>query len=319
METHDPGLDIVVMSPPDDGDWGDDEDGFIPPEEGDENGPPDEDDVGLPEVEYAEPVTGCLGAAACQSAGDAPAPPLPPCLAAAIEYAARGWPVLPVHSLRGDICTCGSPGCEHRGKHPIGYLAPHGHKSATIDPVIIQAWWRQAPWANVGVVCGPTSFLALDLDRHREGQDGVVEARRLGWEPAGPVVVTGGNGLLALYAYSAQCRRVRSRRGEHAIAPGVELGGDDSYVVLPPSLHESGRTYYWQSIPAPGRNLPPLPPWAFDGRAIGDGGRAERDVDGKPSAAMIEEGERNESLMRFGCALRRAKATAGRTWRPAAP
>jgi hypothetical protein len=29
------------------------------------------------------------------------------------------------------VCTCGSPKCEHPGKHPLPALAPNGLKNAT--------------------------------------------------------------------------------------------------------------------------------------------------------------------------------------------
>ena len=57
-------------------------------------------------------------------------------LAAALCYAAQGWPVLP---------------CKPVDKTP---LAHHGFKDATTDPDQIQAWWRHSPDAMIGVGCG---------------------------------------------------------------------------------------------------------------------------------------------------------------------
>jgi Bifunctional DNA primase/polymerase, N-terminal len=69
---------------------------------------------------------------------------------AAVAYAARGWPVLPLR-----------PG----GKAPLIARAEGGHgvHDATIDPDRIRAWWAAHPAANVGLAAG-AAFWALDVD-----------------------------------------------------------------------------------------------------------------------------------------------------------
>ncbi|MFC6920773.1 bifunctional DNA primase/polymerase [Meiothermus taiwanensis] len=69
-------------------------------------------------------------------------------LPAALEYAAMGYPVLPI-----------TPG----SKRPIPYLAPRGLHSASTNPRVIEAWYRLEPRANVAVV-PPAGVVALDLD-----------------------------------------------------------------------------------------------------------------------------------------------------------
>ena len=70
-------------------------------------------------------------------------------LGAALGYAKRGYLVLPLMP---------------NGKGPLGRLVRHGHLDASSDPEQIQAWWRAEPFANIGIVCGPSSFDALDVD-----------------------------------------------------------------------------------------------------------------------------------------------------------
>lgn len=80
-----------------------------------------------------------------------PRPPCrPACLEAALSYAKRGWPVLPVRP---------------REKQP---LTPHGVKDATTDEAIIRGWWAKWPEANVAIAAGEHSGLfVLDVDpRH---------------------------------------------------------------------------------------------------------------------------------------------------------
>lgn len=73
---------------------------------------------------------------------------MPSPLAAALEYAALGYPVLPI-----------TPG----SKRPIPYLAPRGLHSASTNPRVIEAWYRLEPRANVAVV-PPADVVALDFD-----------------------------------------------------------------------------------------------------------------------------------------------------------
>ena len=57
-------------------------------------------------------------------------------LNAALEYAARGWPVFPLVP---------------RGKTP---LTAHGFKDATTDEAQIRIWWTETPDANIGTPTG---------------------------------------------------------------------------------------------------------------------------------------------------------------------
>ncbi len=59
-------------------------------------------------------------------------PPTNEPLDAALAYARRGWPVLPVHSAEdGGRCTCEKGReCDSPGKHP---RTRHGVKDATTD------------------------------------------------------------------------------------------------------------------------------------------------------------------------------------------
>jgi len=69
-------------------------------------------------------------------------------LEAARRYAALGYPVFPLQ-----------PG----EKRPHPRLAPNGFRGASRDPATLEAWWRLAPGAGVGIAPGP-SVLVLDAD-----------------------------------------------------------------------------------------------------------------------------------------------------------
>ena len=93
---------------------------------------------------------------------------------AALGYASRGIPVLPLHHpLRhhrgvqpvtddgqlahpavGTGCSCRDPSCGQVAKHPLGSLVPHGLKEATTNRARVLAWWTQQPQANIGLATG---------------------------------------------------------------------------------------------------------------------------------------------------------------------
>src|SRR5687767_11602324 len=81
-------------------------------------------------------------------------------LKAALAYASRGWPVLPLHSPQDGQCSCRKQNCQNIGKHP---WLPNGLKGASADPNTIRSWWLRWPTANVGIITGKESgFVVLD-------------------------------------------------------------------------------------------------------------------------------------------------------------
>ena len=120
---------------------------------------------------------------------------------AALDYARRGLPVVPLHYVVRDrratavACSCGEPACARVGAHP---LPSHGAADATTDPIRLTWWWRRFPDANVGLATG-TSFDALIV--HGSAGDTArwsVFAQAL--RSAGPLVRTGGDSWHFLFA-----------------------------------------------------------------------------------------------------------------------
>jgi hypothetical protein len=186
---------------------------------------------------------------------------------AALGYASRGIPVLPLHyplphrsslqpvdvnrqphPLVGSGCSCRDLSCGQVGKHPLGALVPHGVKDATCNRARVLAWWTRHPQANIGLACGHL-FDVLDVD----GADGAHAIRTLaaehGLASSGPLVRTGGGGW-HFYVAPTGLGNVRPAGLEH-----VDWRGQGGYVVAPPSRHPSGHPYQW----APGRDLD-IPP-----------------------------------------------------------
>lgn len=162
-----------------------------------------------------------------------------PRLAAALAYAVRGWPVLPL---------------EPRGKRPLGSLVPHGVKGATTDAATIRGWWTREPDANVGIATGAAAgFDVLDVDGE-EGAASLAELeRKHGPLPTTPEALTGGGGRHVLFAHADGLRNAVR------FAPGLDVRTDGGYVVAAPSVHPSGRIYTWEVTRDPVDT--PLAPW----------------------------------------------------------
>src|SRR5262249_31022128 len=162
---------------------------------------------------------------------------------AARGYATRGWPVLPLHSVRGGHCTCGKPDCASPGKHPFGLLVAHGLKDCSTDEAVIRHWWTQQRDATLGIVTGATSgTFVLDVDPRHGGDERLAELEREhGPLPRTTEAATGGGGRHLFFAYPGM--RIPSR----PIAPGLDVRGDGGYVVAPPS--ETTGPYAWTVRP----------------------------------------------------------------------
>ena len=189
-----------------------------------------------------------------------------PLLSAALAYAARGWAVVPLHGIVDGACTCGRP-CKTPGKHPNARLASNGVLNATCDPALLQQWFTRFPHGNVGIATGaPSKLLVIDLDdRPLDGRDGSVSWRRLlavhhHNQPTDTVEAITGGGGRHVYFQLPDGRSVQ--QSKDAIGLGVEVKADGGYVVAPPSLHQSGRTYDWDSAGHPDDQAPePAPAW----------------------------------------------------------
>jgi hypothetical protein len=192
---------------------------------------------------------------------------------AALGYASRGIPVLPLHyplphhsgvqpvtddgqlahPVVGTGCSCRDPSCAQVGKHPLGVLVPHGLKEATTNRARVLAWWTQQPQANIGLACGHR-FDVLDVD-------GPIGAHAIGafagehaLHSSGPVVRTGGGGW-HYYLAPTGLGNVGPRDLER-----VDWRGRGGYVVAPPSRHRSGHPYQWvagRDLDTPLAEVPP--------------------------------------------------------------
>lgn len=215
---------------------------------------------------------------------------------AALHYATQyGWRVFPLHSVDASGCSCGREQCHGPGKHP---RTARGCTDATTDAAQIRAWWAQWPDANVGVATGG-GLVVLDIDPRSGGDDALVDLRRrLGALPDTVECLTGGGGR---HIYLAVPCEVRNSAG--VLGAGVDVRGDGGYVVAPPSVHASGKSYAWEASSRPDEvDVEPAPPAWLEALAARPKLRVIPGARGEP----FPEGERNASLFKRGASMRAA-------------
>lgn len=183
-------------------------------------------------------------------------------LQAALGYAALGWKVIPLYIPKivptGPVkCSCKEgEACTSIGKHPIPWK---GLLEASGDVGQIQAWWKEWPWANVGVRAGDVSgFVALDVDPRHGGVETLAKLmEEYGELPETVEAKTGSGGSHILFKYDPITPIGNSTA---KLGPGLDIRGDGGYIVAYPSLHQSGGRYSWMVEPGK-HGLSAMPHW----------------------------------------------------------
>lgn len=162
-------------------------------------------------------------------------------LQAALKYAANGWFVFPL---------------EPRLKTP--FRGSQGFKEATRNPELVAKAWARYPEANIGLWPGPSGMVAVDVD----GPEGEALAQEFGLLREPTLVCLSGrdDGGRHLYfkAPGFPVGNVKFGQGFQVTnePPYLLFRSQDGYVVLPPSIHPSGRRYRWAGTASEIRALP---------------------------------------------------------------
>lgn len=142
---------------------------------------------------------------------------------AALDYAARGWPVFPCSTSKTPLV---------RG----------GVLSASTDADVIRAWWKQWPSANIAVDAGGAGFLVVDYD---PGHDMAEVEKALGGKvpPTWLKSRTPRGGEHHFYMLGS---REPLASMVEPFAAKVDTRSFHGYVLLPPSRTAAGE-YQWIS------------------------------------------------------------------------
>jgi hypothetical protein len=150
-------------------------------------------------------------------------------LEAALFYAQRmGWPVFPL-APRTKVPLKGSRGC----------------LDASTDEKQIRLWWEMHPTANVAVRTG-IEIIAVDVDRPKGGGDSfdMLKLQHGGMRDT-LRQETGGDGFQLVYQ-SPPGKPIAN--GENVCGwQGIDVRGVNGYIVVPPSIHPSGKEYFWDT------------------------------------------------------------------------
>jgi hypothetical protein len=208
-------------------------------------------------------------------------------LEAALRYAELGYRVFP---------------CAPGAKTP---LTRHGFHDATTDIEQIERWWSQHPNANIGI---PTAGLVvIDIDGETNPWLADDHERMLELASA-PMSITPRGGRHYLFRQSAG---KHWRCTESRLAPKVDTRAEGGYIIAPPSVVESGKTYRWApglELDAPPDRLPEPPLWLIQelDRLANGSPRLAHVTAGEVKSNPIQEGQRNDTLTRLAGTMRRA-------------
>jgi Bifunctional DNA primase/polymerase, N-terminal/DnaB-like helicase C terminal domain len=192
------------------------------------------------------------------------------CMRSALWYAKnRKWSVIAVG----------------KDKKPLFKWEQYQKRLPTEDE--IKSWWDKYPDANVAIVTGKVSNLAVididDKDIDNEIINGIEEIS----DPPTTVTPRGGRHLYFKYPDTYAIRNAVS------IIPKVDIRGEGGYVIAPPSINGDDKNYFWKD----GRSIIQVNTGTFPESIIKltetTPRREIKDVD------MFTEGRRDEDLFHF--------------------
>ena len=157
----------------------------------------------------------------------------------ALRYLATGWSVVPCHVPVAGGCSGGRDTCSWPGKHPRVPWRQFSERLPT-EGEIVQ--WFDVDYyeSNIGLVTGTISnTVVIDVDGAEEVYPDLELPRTL-------TSITGRRKGGRHYFFECDLP-LRSSVG---FIEGMDLKADGGFVVLPPSLHQSGYEYEW-TVAAP--------------------------------------------------------------------
>lgn len=225
----------------------------------------------------------------------------------ALDYARRGWPVFPLHSIKDGRCTCGEGCGKDAGKHP---RIAGGFTHASTVELSIRNWWGRWSDANVGIATGKGSgVFVVDVDPRHGGDDTLRDLEtQHGAVPDTVESLTGGGGRHIFFRYPGY--HVKSSAG--VLGAGLDIRADGGCVVAPPSIHLSGQRYEWEASSHPDDvEIAEAPAWLLamlTAEATSSNGHDRFTV-----PEMIRDGQRNDTFYKLARSCKAREMSQGAT------
>jgi RecA-family ATPase len=213
-----------------------------------------------------------------------------PAHTAALDYAARGWPVFPAMI-----------DAEGKKKSRKSAEFSDGRRwGATTDPNEIRRDFSRWPDALVGIVTGPESGLFVveaDTDK-AHGVDGIGSINAL-IQQHGPLPATieavSPSGSWHVYFRWPEAGGIRNSTS--LVAPGIDVRGEGGMIIAPPSVRPGKSSPYSWANPPGLFDLADCPEWLLamcrkklsEGTSPGDGFRIDAGSNGWAAAALRDE------------------------------
>jgi hypothetical protein len=219
-------------------------------------------------------------------------------------YAKRNIPIFPCCTIEDGVCSCGKKDCKSPGKHPVFQCAPHGVLDATTDPSSIAQWWALFPDSNIGIATGSISGLVvIDIDPGHGGEDAWQNLENANETIPDTWWVETGSGGFHIY-FTDNSGDIRNSAS--AVGPGIDVRGENGYVIAPPSKHISGGDYNWSELynPQTVKHPASIPDWLMS-RVSSNRSRSFQRTGPTPIPDKITEGGRNMWMASIAGTMRR--------------
>lgn len=177
----------------------------------------------------------------------------------ALEYAALGWPVLPLHFIDSSgKCSCGDKDCKSPGKHPATF---NGVKNATTNPAIIKRFFEDRRY-NIGLAMREPHH-TVDIDPRNGGDETWSKLISEHGDPETVIANTGGGGLHYIF-------KVPSNKQLIKFGKGIDVKKEGGYIVVEPSNHHTGGAYEWEGAfdPLDGCEVAEAPEWMLEEKGL---------------------------------------------------
>ena len=219
---------------------------------------------------------------------------------AALFFAGKDIPVLPLHTVKNGTCTCRkAEKCKTPGKHP---MHKNWQDEATTDPEKIRRLWLANPDANIGLAMGH-GYVGIDIDI-KNGKDGWKEWQKILKHHDSDQIISlmqltpsGGLHIILKVKDSSVITGVAD-----ALGSGIDTRSDGNLLVGGGSENEKG-TYRVLDLP-----IASAPGW-LESMMIGKSNWVKPMIKRIENGAVFNEGERNSACLAYTVFLNRRGCT----------